>query len=72
MKTVDKLLSSKGMNGMLNTVWLILCAMVFGGVMEVTGMLKRMAQAIISYANSTGSLVASTAATCVVFNVTRF
>ena len=69
-ETVDKLLTSKGMNGMLNTVWLILCAMIFGGVMEVTGMLKRMAQAIISYANSTGSLVASTAATCVVFNVT--
>lgn len=69
-ETVDKLLSSKGMHGMLDTVWLILCAMIFGGVMEVAGMLKRMAQAIISYANTTGSLVASTAATCVVFNVT--
>ncbi len=69
-ETVDKLLSSKGMDGMLTTVWLILCAMIFGGVMEVTGMLKRMAQAIISYANTTGSLVAATAATCVVFNVT--
>ena len=69
-ETVDKLLSSKGMHGMLTTVWLILCAMIFGGVMEVTGMLKRLAQAIISYANTTGSLVASTAATCVVFNIT--
>ena len=68
--TVDELLSSGGMFGMLSTVWLILTAMVFGGVMEGTGMLKRIAQEIIKLANSTGSLVASTAATCFTFNVT--
>ena len=58
------------MYGMLSTVWLILTAMVFGGVMEGTGMLKRIAREIIKLANSTGSLVASTAATCFTFNVT--
>lgn len=68
--TVDELLSSGGMYGMLNTVWLILTAMVFGGVMESTGMLKRMARSIISLANSTGSLVAATAGTCITFNLT--
>ena len=68
--TVDELLSSGGMYGMLSTVWLILTAMVFGGVMEGTGMLKRIAREIIKLANSTGSLVASTAATCFTFNVT--
>ncbi len=68
--TVDELLSSGGMSGMLSTVWLILTAMVFGGVMEGTGMLKRIAREIIKLANSTGSLVASTAATCFTFNVT--
>lgn len=67
---VDTLLSSDGMYGMLNTVWLILTAMVFGGVMESTGMLKTIAMSIISLANSTGSLVASTAATCIAFNLT--
>ncbi len=67
---VDDLLSASGMFGMMNTIWLILCAMVFGGVMESAGMLKRMADSIIQYANSTGSLVASTAATCGFFNVT--
>lgn len=67
---VDELLSSGGMYGMLSTVWLILTAMVFGGVMEKTGMLKAIAKSIIGFAQSTGSLVASTAATCITFNVT--
>ncbi len=67
---VDELLSSGGMYGMLSTVWLILTAMVFGGVMERTGMLRTIAKSIIGFAQSTGSLVASTAATCITFNVT--
>ncbi|MTI22185.1 Na+/H+ antiporter NhaC, partial [Fulvivirga sp. RKSG066] len=67
---VDELLSSGGMYGMLSTVWLIVTAMVFGGVMETNGMLKRIAKSIIGLAKSTGSLVASTAATCITFNVT--
>jgi len=67
---VDELLSASGMFGMMNTIWLILCAMVFGGVMESSGMLKRIADSIIQYANSTGSLVASTAVTCGFFNLT--
>ncbi|MEM9857937.1 MAG: Na+/H+ antiporter NhaC [Bacteroidota bacterium] len=68
--TVDELLSSGGMAGMLNTIWLILSAMVFGGVLEGAGMLKRIASEIIKLARSTGSLVASTAATCITFNIT--
>jgi len=68
--TVDDLQSSGGMYGMLSTVWLILTAMVFGGIMESTGMLKTIAKSIIGFAQSTGSLVASTAATCITFNVT--
>ena len=70
VETVDKLLTSKGMEGMLNTVWLILCAMVFGGVMEMCGMLKKLADFIIGFARSTGSLIAATAGTCFVFNTT--
>jgi len=67
---VDELLSSGGMYGMLGTVWLILSAMIFGGVMESSGLLKRIAEAVISGINSIGSLVASTVGTCVFFNVT--
>ncbi|WP_296620406.1 Na+/H+ antiporter NhaC [Marivirga sp.] len=67
---VNDLLSTSGMAGMLNTIWLIVCAMVFGGVMESTNMLRVITASIIKLANSTGSLVASTAGTCVFFNVT--
>jgi Na+:H+ antiporter, NhaC family len=67
---ITELLKAKGMYGMLNTVWLIICAMIFGGVMESCGLLKRIADEIIRFAKSTGSLVASTAATCIFFNLT--
>ena len=55
---------------MLNTVWLIMCAMVFGGVMESAGLLKRITQGVITLVRSQGSLIASTAGTCVFFNIT--
>ena len=67
---ITSLLSSGGMYGMMNTIWLIICAMIFGGVMESCGMLHVIAERIIRFAHSTGSLVASTAATCVFFNLT--
>ncbi|MEM8896186.1 MAG: Na+/H+ antiporter NhaC family protein, partial [Bacteroidota bacterium] len=67
---VNELLSSGGMYGMLGTIWLIITAMSFGGVMEKAGLLKRIAAAVISLVNSTGSMVASTVGTCVFFNIT--
>ena len=68
--TVDDLLKSGGMYGMLNTVWLIVSAMIFGGVMESSGLLKRIADAVISKISSNGSLVAATAGTTIFFNGT--
>lgn len=68
--SVNELLNTGGMRGMLNTVWLILTAMVFGGVMEAGGLLERITRPIISYAKTTGSLVASTVITCIFFNAT--
>jgi len=67
---VNELLSTSGMFGMLNTVWLILCAMVFGGMMEAGGLLMKVAEVILKAARSTGSLIASTVGTCLFFNVT--
>ncbi|MDQ3394412.1 MAG: Na+/H+ antiporter NhaC [Bacteroidota bacterium] len=67
---VNQLLSTGGMYGMLNTIWLIICAMVFGGVMESVGLLQRITEAIISKVHSTGSLIASTVGTCIFFNLT--
>jgi NhaC family Na+:H+ antiporter len=69
-KAMNELFITGGMAGMLHTVWLILSAMVFGGIMEAAGMLKRITGAIISLAKSTGSLIASTLATCIFFNIT--
>ena len=68
-ETVDQLLSDGGggrggMDNMFWTISLVLCAMVFGGVMERTGMLATIGGAILSLARGTGSLIASTAATC--------
>ena len=44
--------------------------MMFGGVMEATGLLHRISSYIIQYAESTGSVIATTACTCLFFNVT--
>ncbi|MCF8359441.1 MAG: Na+/H+ antiporter NhaC [Prolixibacteraceae bacterium] len=68
--SVDKLLSTSGMKGMLNTVWLILSAMIFGGVMEAAGLLERITRPIVERAKSNGALVASTVVSCIFFNTT--
>ena len=66
---LDELLSRGGMSSMLSTVWLILAAMMFGAVMETTGMLQRIAASILSTVRGTGSLVATTLATSFGMNV---
>jgi Na+:H+ antiporter, NhaC family len=66
---VDELLSRGGMSSMLNTVWLIVCAMAFGAVMETTGLLERMIRSVLKAAKSTGSLIAATLGTAIGANV---
>ncbi len=68
-KAVDELLANGGLLNMMSTVALILCALSFGGVMERTRMLAVIADSILRLAKSTGSLIASTVATCVGMNV---
>jgi len=55
---------------MLPTLWLILCAMVFGGVMEAIGALSRISAALLKLSNSIFSLFASTVASCLALNIT--
>ena len=64
------LLSAGGMYGMMKTLWLIICAMTFGGVMESTGFLAVLSHALIKKAKSTTALVGTTVATCLTLNVT--
>lgn len=69
VEVVDELLSGGGLDGMMWTVSLILLAMVFGGIMERTGMLQAIGNSILKFANSTGSLVTATILTSVAVNV---
>ncbi len=66
---LDALLSKGGMSSMLNTVWLILCALGFGGVLERTGILAYLLQLVLRGVNSTGSLIGATVFTCIGTNV---
>lgn len=65
----DELLSSSGMAGMLNTVWLIVCAMTFGAVLQATGMLARLTEALVGGVNSVLGLVGRTVGACLAFNI---
>jgi NhaC family Na+:H+ antiporter len=67
---LNDLLSSGGMKGMLGTVWLIICAMVFGGVMESIGALTIISKSILKLAKSTFGLFTSTVASCLALNIT--
>lgn len=66
---LNDLFSSGGMSGMLGTIWLIMCAMVFGGIMESIGALARISKALLSATNSVFSLFASTVASCLAINI---
>lgn len=66
---LTELFSASGMEGMLGTVWLILAAMAFGGVMEACGMLARIMDAAKGLAKGFFSLVACTTGTCIVTNL---
>lgn len=66
---LNELLSGGGMASMLNTIWLIMCALSFGAVLEHLGMLRKFVDVILASAKSTGSLIASTVATCIGTNL---
>ena len=65
---VDGLLATRGMLGMLNTVFLILCAMCFGGCMHASGMITRLARLLNPFTRTRTGLVASTVATGTALN----
>ncbi len=68
--TLNELFSAKGMAGMLSTIWLIVCAMVFGGIMDGIGALSRITKALLGMAKTTFGLFASTVGSCLALNVT--
>lgn len=64
------LVATRGMSGMLNTVWLILCAMCFGGAMTASGMLGSITSIFVRFMKNTVSLVASTVCSGLFLNLT--
>ena len=68
--SLNDLFASGGMAGMLGTIWLIICAMVFGGVMDAIGALAAISKFMLNLFESTFGLFASTVFTCIGLNVT--
>jgi len=68
-ETIDVLVNRGGMKSMLEVIWLILSALLFGGVMEATGMLERLLKTMLKVVHGTGSLIAATVMTSFGLNV---
>ena len=66
---LDELVSTRGMSGMLNTVWLIVCAMCFGGVMTGSGMLRSLTGIFLRFVRRPFPAVASTVGAGIFFNL---
>jgi Na+:H+ antiporter, NhaC family len=66
---IDLLVSRGGMDSMLNTIWLIITALAFGGVVEKCGVLDRLITPIVERARSAGALVASLVTSIVATNI---
>jgi NhaC family Na+:H+ antiporter len=68
-KAVNDLVSTGGMSGMLNTIWLIICAMIFGAVMVASKMLQSITMTILQFVKNTVGLVSSTIGTGLLMNI---
>ncbi|WP_272151370.1 Na+/H+ antiporter NhaC [Tenacibaculum aiptasiae] len=69
-EVLKDLFTAGGMEKMLGTIWLILCAMIFGGVMDAIGALAKISSFLLNLFDSVFGLFASTVATCIGLNFT--
>ncbi len=69
-EALNDLVSTGGMAGMLNTIWLIICAMCYGAAMVASGMIESITRVIISFVKNRFSLVSSTVGTGLFLNLT--
>ncbi len=68
-QAVNELVATGGMSGMLNTIWLIICAMIFGAVMVASRMLESITLTILKYVKNTIGLVSSTIGSGLLMNI---
>ena len=68
-EALTELVATRGMAGMMNTVWLIICAMCFGGAMTAGGMLGSITSVFVRFMKNTVSMVASTVCSGIFLNL---
>ena len=66
---LNSLVATRGMSGMLNTIWLIICAMCFGGAMAASGMLASITSVFMRFMKRTVGIVASTVGSGIFLNI---
>lgn len=66
---LTSLVATRGMAGMMGTIWLIICAMCFGGAMEAGGMVRGITQMFVRMIRGRVSLVASTVCSGLMLNL---
>jgi NhaC family Na+:H+ antiporter len=66
---LNELVATRGMAGMMHTIWLIICAMCFGGAMTAAGMLGSIIAVFLRFMKNTASLIVSTLCSGLFFNV---
>ena len=69
-EVLKNLFVSNGMKGMLGTIWLIICAMVFGGSMDAIGALDKITDSLLKIAKSNFNIIISTVSSCIIINTT--
>ena len=67
---LNELFSTGGMIGMLNTIFLVMATMIFGGSMDAIGAIKSISKALLNWADNIFKLFASTVASCLALNLT--
>jgi len=67
--TINNLVSTRGMAGMLNTIWLVICAMCFGGAMTASGMIGSIISVFLRFMKNTVGMVAATVFSAISFNI---
>ncbi len=67
---INELIATRGMSGMVNTVWLIICAMCFGGTMKASGILDSITSVFVRFARRRVSMVSSTVVSGLFLNLT--
>lgn len=65
---LNELVATRGMSGMMNTIWLIICAMCFGGAMSASGMLGRISDVFLKFMKGRASMVTSTVVSGLMLN----